>query len=303
MNSLNKTPEDFGLKVMSHPTTLLVTAPNKLRSAKNYSKSISLSEQVIETPRLLNDNKTNKENLRILSNFIDKISEEYGFELFENKNPLFKNVDKERIINFITNFKSHISNLHFQARELAEYINSNKKELNLWDVVLITGSSKLRYTFENFSINPSIRKFLIRDEVIIQISGSKNRLGSATAPRAGLSKEILEEIKEKHKKNNAIRASENKKPLAEKETMYTEYAPDRKPLLMIYLIELLNEDKIDYNKLKIEYDRITYGLGLAFPRMDDYRDKHFIEYKLNKVYYKQMFFDFDQYDLGDEYDD
>ncbi len=300
MNNMDQTPREFGLKVMSHPTTLLVTAPNKLKNSSTYYKSISLSEQVIETPRLHNNAEINKYNFSLLEDFTSTLLDRNSYSLFAKKNPLFKNIDKEVIIKFIGGFKTHISNLHFQSREICEYINSNNGELERWDVVFVNGSSEEIKNVKSLRINPSIRKFSIREKNIIQISGRKNKLGSATTPRAGLSEEEIKRIREKHKRHNEKLRSQNKKTVGENATMYTRGAPNRNPLLMVYIVKLFNEGNEYESELQIDQSNVTVGIALAFPKMDDYKNKHFVEYKMNQIYYEQMFFDFDDYSSEDE---
>ena len=52
MMSMDMTPRDFGLKVRNHPESLIVTARNKMRSAKTLVREIDLAGQNIQTSRL-----------------------------------------------------------------------------------------------------------------------------------------------------------------------------------------------------------------------------------------------------------
>jgi hypothetical protein len=287
MMALNKTPVEFGLKVMSHPTTLLITAPNKLRSSANYSKSVSLSETIIETPRIINSKIVNDSNINELQTFTKLLCEKYKIENHKGY-PIFYDIEKEDIINYLINYQTHISNVHFNTRELSQYIKNNKQKLDKWDVVFIQGSSNEVQTICSINVKPSKRQFIIKEGRIIQLSGNKNRLGTPTATQAGLTEEQIKQVKEENSNDN--------KGLSAK--LYVTNFPDRKPLMMIYLVELSNDKKSYYDELKIK-DRIVLGLGLAFPKLDDYSDKNFIVYKLNKVYYEQMFLDLD---YGDEED-
>jgi hypothetical protein len=49
MEVAGATPEQFGLKVRSHPDTLFVTARNKMGSGEELRMSIGLSKRFIET--------------------------------------------------------------------------------------------------------------------------------------------------------------------------------------------------------------------------------------------------------------
>ncbi|WP_181017539.1 Z1 domain-containing protein, partial [Pseudomonas syringae] len=48
-------PIDFGLKVRSHPESLLITAKNKMRYTDEIVQTISISQESLESPRLLKD--------------------------------------------------------------------------------------------------------------------------------------------------------------------------------------------------------------------------------------------------------
>ncbi len=52
MRRLQLTPRDFGLKVRAHPDALIVTARNKMRTAKEIVREVSLSARGLETARL-----------------------------------------------------------------------------------------------------------------------------------------------------------------------------------------------------------------------------------------------------------
>ena len=53
MHARNKKPRDFGIRVLSHPGTLLVTAKNKMKSSKEVEVRISFSKFMTETAYIL----------------------------------------------------------------------------------------------------------------------------------------------------------------------------------------------------------------------------------------------------------
>src|SRR5262249_35101440 len=55
MEEANATPEQFGLKVRSHPDTLIVTARNKMGSGEQVVVRVGLANQFIETTALRRD--------------------------------------------------------------------------------------------------------------------------------------------------------------------------------------------------------------------------------------------------------
>jgi hypothetical protein len=70
MEALNATPAQFGLKVRSHPDTLIVTARNKMGTGKNVVVQIGLGKSFVETAVLRADLasiKSNREAARRLA--------------------------------------------------------------------------------------------------------------------------------------------------------------------------------------------------------------------------------------------
>jgi hypothetical protein len=102
MKGLGRTPKDFGLKVRAHPDSLLVTARNKMRTAKEIEKLISLNHQSIETPRLSSKPEVIKANSNAAAQFIKTLLETQGAPDYPRKHALWKNVPKSIIINLLT---------------------------------------------------------------------------------------------------------------------------------------------------------------------------------------------------------
>jgi hypothetical protein len=65
MERLGLTPMDFGLKVRSHPTALIVTAKNKMRAAEESVREIALAGRFAETSRLINNAQTFADNKKV----------------------------------------------------------------------------------------------------------------------------------------------------------------------------------------------------------------------------------------------
>ena len=72
MEASNATPEDFGLKVRSHPDTLIVTARNKMGTGAQIVVSIGLAGRLIETHTLRRD----AESLEVNRNAARRLSQQ-----------------------------------------------------------------------------------------------------------------------------------------------------------------------------------------------------------------------------------
>jgi hypothetical protein len=85
--------------------------------------------------------------------------------------------------------------------------------------------------------------------------GTKLRVGAGGCAQIGLTKEQAEDIRKKRKEE----------PGPRKNVSDSDYlVKDRKPILMIHVIDAQYEDKADQNK----YPRFLYAIGVGFP-MDE----------------------------------
>ncbi|MDD3069163.1 MAG: Z1 domain-containing protein [Bacilli bacterium] len=253
MKKRGKTPDDFGLKVRQEPETLLlVTARNKMRTGTIFTRPISVSGRLLETPRLPFDLEKLASNERLSRDFITHIGE-YGGVYDESERAhgalLWTNVSKNKVSEFVKSFDSHPWNMAFQSLALAEYIKDEMSD-ETWDVAIPQGEGEtiIHVPIGERTIDRKAegRAILIVDDMI-KISRTKGRVSSGTAAKIGLTNDQI---------NDAQKIFENK--------TYTDQTylqvPGRKPLLMIHPIEC----KPDVSTPG--YDRkIVWAIGLGFP--------------------------------------
>jgi hypothetical protein len=70
MKLANQSPREFGLKVRQNPGALIVTAKSKMRTAETITCPISVSGQLLETPRLIASRDVLQQNTDLVKNFI-----------------------------------------------------------------------------------------------------------------------------------------------------------------------------------------------------------------------------------------
>jgi hypothetical protein len=141
MEKLNKTPKDFGLCVRNHPESLIVTARNKMRSARTVVREIDLTGRLIETSRLFTDENKVKNNLELLNNFI-KIIENEGVlgDLGSSTHTLWTQVRSERVIDFIAAFENHPESTVTDSKAVKTYIEmlSDEEKYTIWNVLVVS---------------------------------------------------------------------------------------------------------------------------------------------------------------------
>ncbi|OEU42597.1 hypothetical protein BGV40_08710 [Methanosarcina sp. Ant1] len=134
------TPEEFGLRVRTHPKNLIIiTAVNKMRSGTEMLLSYSNSK--IETVVFHKDREIVVKNFNIIQNFFSNIG---SCHKDLNGNYVWRNVSYEKLIGFLgSNFTIHPDsrNVDFY-RYLGKYIESQITYgyLTHWTIVLVSNT-------------------------------------------------------------------------------------------------------------------------------------------------------------------
>lgn len=275
MRDLNLTPLDFGLRVRSDIDTLLVTARNKMRTSRDLRQNISLSSEVVETPYIFDDinkNKLNLDNIKILINDLNSQNKYLTKDITTKKYGYF-DIEKDYIINLLKKCDFPYANSHFDCDAIAKFIeNYAGNELNYWDIVFPSGESENSIHFlENVNFNQRSYDIVSGTNRLIRLSKSKMRLGSLGDTRFGLSESQINLAREKY-----FESHKNAKTVSDKSYFISEIK--RKPLLLIYLIEL--KDNPDY---PVNVNMPLVGLEIGIPNLSDEKTKY-ATYKINKIY-------------------
>lgn len=140
MQAANATPEQFGLKVRSHPDTLIVTARNKMGSGEKLRVSIGLGEKFAETATLKWDAASLDANRMAARRLIDRMAEA-GAPASSAKQVsggwLVRNVPPGPIEDFISEFQNHPGSMLTDPGPVRRYIEDRREtELASWDVLL-----------------------------------------------------------------------------------------------------------------------------------------------------------------------
>ncbi len=238
-NIAGSTPEQYALKVRTHPGVLQISATNKIRTAVNVN--ISWSGVLIESYKLSKRTKdiaTNLANLKkLVSSFSSAPEEKKG-------NFLWTNIPASDIVTFISNFVAP-DNPMASPERLGEFIVEKQKdnELDTWHVALMSSRSKNKDTLiSNYRIwlfdrtdaeeNNSDEIYYIRKSHIISPSHEFIDLTEEEYELA-LEKTLI------NKKSKAINPNEVKKPNYPNGNLVRndmEFKSARFPLLLLYLL-------------------------------------------------------------------
>jgi hypothetical protein len=261
MKRQNQTPEEFGLKVRQAPGALLITAKNKMRTAKPVSQPITVSGRMLETPRLRGDSQSLEENERLCRSFLQSIAADPLIKpVIEDqytKAQIWKDVPKRYVIDLVRNFITHPWNLNFQPTALADYISEDEGGLDLWDVAIPNGSEKgweqpIDLFDHTIWITPEGRQIEwdAATKNLLRVNGHHVRVGVGGCSKIGLDEKTIKRIREEAK------------AAKEKITDRTYLIKDRKPLLLIHILRNTTGEP----ERKEGDPEILYALGLGFPK-------------------------------------
>lgn len=285
------TPKDFGIKVRDNCQELQITAGNKMRASYSLDIQESYYGNIFETPYISLNAEHNTLNLRAVSQLAEELyKRKYSFDKFKNNTSLIvRDVPKDVILSFVRNIKSSKVNPNFNTEYILDFImDANTVGLEHWDIVFQSGDSDQCYGIPHIETVRCAARTVHIENNAIAVS-SRRKLLSTQEGAYGLTREQIEVVKQ------ACKAAWRKEGKNENRNIpnraYFEYLSDRKPLLIIMLIEPVKVEGRDEKKKLSEY-RAALGpdkmvaFAIGFPGVKGAKNvKH---YKANKIYYQQF---------------
>lgn len=252
------TPEQYALRVRTHPGVLQISASNKIRRAVNID--ISWAGRLAESYQLSKDENIIRANLKITKDFINSLDNTYQ----TNKNNyLWYDVSADKVRLFFENFRVAESLKRVDPINLLQFIDVQlaSNELTHWRIGLMSKKdTNVKYLIEAKGLNigcfyrtnddksEDSTTYLIRKNHIISPQDEFIDLPEKTIERA------LERTIEFHKKNN----KEYKNKFPKGEIVRNEFRDPKNPLLLIYFLDP------KYAGLPKESEPII-GFAVSFP--------------------------------------
>ena len=285
------TPKEFGIKVRSDEAALLVTARNKMRSAEDYELDLDLDGNYIETPSFSVKERTINNNYDALNDFIHQLSKanitmQKDLKSEKSNNLNFIDVPKDMVFEFLKSVDIDIFNHQFDKNKIVSILNSLKEsKVELWDVIFASGKSNFSTKILNHEINYVVRSYSeFRSE---RIRLNKNRLGAPEVVNSSLSQESYEELLYTLEKLGNDKVKDGKKLTTIGDKAYFSTGFNRKPVLVIYLVqypreELKMENNANSNKKPL------VGLGVGIPRIG-YGKRIRFRYKVTQKWFEDYY--------------
>ena len=261
MAEAKRTPYDFGLAVKQHPDSVLqVTARNKQKNVKKFIFSMKLDGKAKETSLLPQDTEARKINLDAIEKTILNLGIT-NLEMINKKNYLWRNVDKNIVLNFLDNFQLFQNDpLGITSRMPIVFVRKyvEKRDV-LWDIALYNGvGDEYKISNSDIKINKEKRQVHSRPGYF---EINNRQVGSGSVEAIALPEELRKKISNDRKEiRNQL----------------------KNPLLMLHI-------------LQTEIDPNLAAFGVSFPG-NVLSDDETINLTINTVYYASLLEDEDSDD-------
>lgn len=248
-------PRQFGLYVRSHPDSLLITAPNKMRDAKTVTVKVNFSDRIKESHALHTDPEINRKNEELINAFWQN-----GFgETVEKKTEkgwLFRDVAVDVMVDFLRGFRTH-QDFDYLKSAVIDYLLSISEKHPVGDVLLISKNSGQGLRYHLGAQERKSDKGWVGGKWTL----TKLRVASRGDEKLGLSPEQVK------------LAEERAAPGGPSDCHYR--AIRNKPLLMIHILEPKEKPGV----------RVP-AFGVSFPPGDTNRT---VEIVVNKVWLEKLY--------------
>lgn len=282
MEAANATPEQFGLKVRSHPDTLIVTARNKMGSGEQLVVSIGLANKFVETATLKKGASIAKNRQAALA--LTQILGELGFPLKDaeavRNGWLITGAPVEAVANFIAAFDNHAGSMLTENGPVGRYIADRaSSELAHWDILFTSLKEKeetgLHDTSLGIPVNCQRRSPGKSDSTTLRIT-NKQRVSSRGVEKAGLSVTQIADAQQQFLDARGIPSGTS---VNYPDRIYRAVRP--RPLLIIHLLAI-GTDGEDLSKSE---PVVAWSISFPSTLMDEKK----VEYVVNTTWLRENY--------------
>lgn len=300
MSANRLSPDQFGIRVKSHPDTLMVTALNKMRNSTEITHQVSFSAYDAESPIITNSKELNIENVKLVAAFANSL----GKPSRMNGRLIWSRVNKYKVGDFLANLNISEMNMKFISdsvtgrRPLVDFVgNNNVSELQEWDVCIPQGNGGKVGDLAPFikdsdlsNISCRNRKFEKDRKNTNYLKMNKQKVGDTSDELVGMTDQEKENAKIEWDKECVRNPTKRGKAIP----AYIYRLCRSKPLLTIHFIGLSSVEPEDVSMMKPDEidSKIMIAVSLSFPDFDAMGTKNpdsQVKYRLNKVAIRELF--------------
>ena len=287
MQSVNATPRDFGLRVRSHPDTLIVTARNKMGSGRALRVMIGLANSFVETAILRRDRHSLDANLRAAVALAEDLRGK-GLRPEEGERVgggrLIRSAPVSVVDRFLMAFRNHQGSPKTEIDPIRRYIAARQvDELAEWDILFAGVTSEeasqrsLRDSRLGFTLVCQRRAEGARSDLRTLMVTSRQRVSSRGVEKTGLSKQEV-----RHAEEHFDSVQQGSRPSGRAHFPDWTYRKFRsKPLLVVHLLAIGKEGE-DLSK-----ETPVVAWSISFP--STHREEEKVEYVVNTTWYQENY--------------
>ncbi len=295
MQNLNATPRDFGLRVRSHPDTLVVTARNKMGTGSRHTILIGLGKRFVETAVLRRDPVSLEANRQAAVAIAKNLRRngyppERGEKL--NGGRLVRHVPVSVVDAFLLAFQNHQGSLQTATEPVRKYIRERQAdELCEWDIffpgVMLQEDPSLVDSSLGFDLICQRRTAGSHSDDATLIVTNKQRVSSRGIAKTGLTDEEARNAEERYNREH---------PSTKERANYPDWiygAVRTRPLLVVHLLAIgkAGED--------LSGGKPVVAWSISFPATN--REEKKVEYVVNTTWHREHYPDEDRdEDVDDE---
>lgn len=324
MRDRGQRPKDFGIRVRNNSADLQITAYNKMRNSTDEYEYSSYFGNMVETPYLHFSAEPHKQNFKAISDFVAEwVETGHSFErqdttLTKKGRYIIQDIPKQLIIQLLRKLKiSRFSvSTGFDVNQIISSLTgTSDPSVDYFDIAFMDGTNTGE---NNVPVNLSgreiyrVRRTCVVDKDTDRLNiGHRGKMGGPNDGLAGIidfngktATEIVEEAKRLYRIDYRNRKGEEfTKDKTYPSDTWFKFIKDRKPLLMIYFVDVVVDDDEPNQEKQINGFRQkmgetpAVGFMLGLPRNDNEAVKTTNRYKANKIY---NWFERDDTALGDD---
>ena len=286
MEAAGASPEEFGLKVRSHPDNLMVTARNKMGTGAPFILRIGLACKLIETHALRRDTESLESNRRAVRRFAASVNAS-GIAL-ENAELgdfgwLVRGVPARQVLRFLSEFINHEASIVTSGEPVGRYIQAREEgELAHWDVLFASVKDTNRLVDDSLGIPVRCARRALgsKSDANTLLVGNRQRVSGRGIERVGLTPQQQEQAEREYE----VEQNRQRGEVEAGKIQFPDWIYRRKrtaPLLMIHLIEITTEDDFE----RVEPPVVAWGI--SFPPTLTAEER--VEYVVNTTWLRENY--------------
>lgn len=265
------TPENYALKVRTHPGQLQITSISKMRHTRNIQ--VSWAGRLVETYQLLQNSISKRNNLAVTDSLFseldtpDRIKSDY----------LWTGVSSDIICDYLSRFQLPESLTKVNLDLICDYIRELNEvgELISWNIALMSKNVDKNTCVHTFSNGVQVGCFIRRQAEDAQNSKTyyirKNHIvGNPTDEFIDLPADMLSDALDETRDRKFKAGEEWKHDYPSPQLVRQEFRSKQTPLLMIYPLNpaFSNVSGLTDTTTDTKNDEPFIGFAIAFPHSD-----------------------------------